>query len=231
VVGTSLNSNLLEIHNHTIRILRKGGGTRPHVVVVEHLDGTAVLKDHNGSDIWFSRLIGPLLTHREAMALKQLHPVQGIPNLLERVGRRALLMDYLDAVQLGDAKTGVDWPVFFERLAELVETMHKQGVTHCDLRSPGNTMIDKEGRPYLVDFVACVFQGRRWNLPSQWLFTRFKEADRSAILKLKQRFAPKLLNDRELDSLLNQSRLDRIARSIGSSIRNLSRRLFAAPKK
>lgn len=230
MVGTSLNSNLLEIHNHTIRVLRKGGGTRPHVLVVDHLDGMAVLKDHNGSDIWFSRLIGPLLTQREVRALRQLHAVQGIPNLLERVDRRALLMDYLDAVQLGQVDTSVDWPVFFERLAALVGTMHQHGVAHCDLRSPGNTLVDKEDRAYLVDFVACVFQGRRWNLPGQWLFAKFKEADRSAILKLKLRFAPELLNDPERQSLQYQSPLDRIARLIGSSIRNLSRRLFADSK-
>lgn len=224
---TLLNSKLFEIHNQKVNVFRNGGGTRPDVLKVDHLGKTAVLKDHNGSDRWFSHLIGPLLTYREVKALRQLASVQGIPTWVERVDRRALLMECLDAVQLNHARFNVSWPIFFERLTQVVEAMHRQGVAHCDLRSPGNTLVDLESRPYLVDFVACVFRGRRWNFIGQWVFAQFRRADHSAILKLKQRFAPELLDDQERQSMQHRSLLERIARAIGSHIRKLSKNLFA----
>ena len=211
-------------------MLREGGGTRPDVLAVNHFDRTVVLKDHNSSDRWFSRLIGPLLCYREVKALSQLAGVRGIPRLIEKVNRRALLMEHLDVVQLKHIEFDIDWSEFFGQLTDLIEQMHQQGVAHCDLRSPGNILVDIEGQPYLVDFVACVFRGQRWNFISRWIFVKFQGADRGAILKLKQRFAAELLDEEARLSMQKRGFLELTARAIGSNVRKLSRKLFADQK-
>ena len=87
----------------------------------------------------------------------------------------------------------LDWPKFENQLHSLISCMHTAGVAHCDLRGPGNILIDDTDGPWLVDYVACVFQAPSWNKPWNYLFSQACKADFSAILKLKQKIAPQQL--------------------------------------
>ena len=217
---------LAHIRAGTVRSFRQGGGSRPDVLLIRHGDGLAVLKDHNACDPAFARLIGPLLAWREGRALETLSGLAGIPHLLDRPDSRSLLMEYLDAEPAIRRITPVAWPEYFDALETLVERMHERGVAHCDLRSPPNMLVDAAGRPYLVDFVACVFRGRRWNLPARWLFERFREVDRAGMAKLKSRVAPDLLTLGERARLEHKSVFARVLRWSGARVRDLSRRLL-----
>ena len=231
-----------ELRSRVVETYRSGGGTRPDVLRLR-LDGDcAVLKDHGACDRWFALLIGPLLTSREARALKRLADVPGVPRLLSRPGRRALLMEAAEAEPIpagpgehhrrggqplrDDVAPGVTWEQYFSRLQRLVAACHERGVAHCDLRSPGNTLVDARGNPWLVDFVACVFRGSSWNPLSAWIFSRFARADRDAVAQLKSRIDPSLLSDAERAVFERDTRADRLARRLGSGARELSRLLF-----
>src|SRR5699024_1680656 len=137
-----------------------------------------------------------------------------------RIDRRALLMEYLPARPWADARPGDD---SYARLAELIDTMHARGVAHCDLRAPSNVLADAEGRPCIVDFVARVRRGGRWNLPWNALHARFCAADDSALVKLKHRFAPHLLTREEHRGLRHMGIVERLARRVGADIRRLTR--------
>ena len=204
-------------------VFRRGGGSRPDVVVLSLAGRNVVLKDYNACDRWFGACLGPLLAHREAKALRRLEGIPGVPRLLRRVDRRALLIEYFAAQPLKTAPRPLP-PLLFERLLGLVDEIHRRGVAHCDLRSPNNTLVDERGNPVVVDFVACVFRGHRANLPWGWVFRQFCGADVGAVLKLESRFAPSTCAAALPEG---QARwLHRLARSVGAGVRRLSRALL-----
>ncbi len=212
-----------ELRQCVTDVFRRGGGSRPDVVVLSVAGCDAVLKDYNACDRWFGTFLGPLLAQREAKALRRLEGIPGVPRLLRRVDRRALLIEYFAAQPLKTAPRPLP-PLLFERLRTLVEEIHRRGVAHCDLRSPNNTLVDERGDPVVVDFVACVFRGRRANLPWGWVFRQFCGADAGAVLKLERRFAP---HAGAAASAEEQAWwLHRVARSVGAGVRRLSRALL-----
>lgn len=217
-----------ELHARAAQTFRVGGGSRPEVTLIR-VDGTeAVLKDYGRTDPAFRYWVGPLSARREARALEQLRGVRGVPRLLRRVGRDALLLEYIPGVSARQVPPGGLTPGFFERFYRLVERLHAAGVAHCDLRSQGNILIGADGEPYLVDFTAHFRRPRSWNWPARWMFAKFCEADRVAVARLKQSHAPELLTEPELRALARDRKtaLERGARFIGKSVRRLSRRLL-----
>jgi len=206
---------------------RQAGGSRPDVLLLS-LDGeTAVLKDFSHSDTAFSRFIGPLLVFREVRSLRRLDGLTGIPRLLRPVNRKAFLLQAVPGTPCSQLAAGAVDAAFFTRLRELIDQMHARGVAHCDLRSGGNILVGHDGQPWLVDFVASIHDGSRWNLPARWLFRQFQAADTGAVVKLKQRLAPELLDTDERAWLARRRGwLERTARLIGRSVRRASRFLF-----
>ncbi len=211
-----------------LRMLRVGGGSRPHVAVAR-LDGkSCVIKDHAGCDPWFARLLGPMLARREMRALDRLEPVDGVPRLLHRFDSRAFAMGLLDATPYRCAShTDNEWSLFFARMEELVATMHNMGIAHCDLRSPDNTLITSNLKPAVVDFVACYSRGAGWNPWSRWVFARLCKVDISAIDKQKRTVARGLVKDVDGQQAINREGLiDTAARNFGVLVRNVARLLF-----
>lgn len=217
-----------DLRAHTQKIFREGGGSRPEVSVVEFDGHAAVLKDYTRSDPKFRRLIGPMSARREAAALQLLDGVQGVPRFLARPAPDAVLMEYIPGVSMSELKRGQLAPEFFERFYRLVDDIHRRGVAHCDLRSRGNILLGPDGQPYIVDFVAHLKRGRRWNPLMRWVFGKFCEADRTAVARLKQALAPQLLTESEHAALARDRKtpLERVARMIGKSFRSLSRWLL-----
>lgn len=217
---------LKQLRAQSLAVFRRGGGSRPDVLLVSLGDGRAILKDHNACDPVFARVLGPILAWREARALRHLEAVSAVPGLLARPDARSVLLEYRPGEPVHKTSATVDWRIFFQRLEQVVKDIHSHGVAHCDLRSPGNTLVSEDQSPVVVDFVAAVLKGAPWNLAARWVFTRFMKADREAIAKLKQHVAPELLTAEDRQMLEHRSRLERVARWFGANIRNLSRRLF-----
>lgn len=215
------------LRSAAIQSFREGGGSRPDVLLIE-IDGQyAVLKDHNATDRLFALLIGPLLTWRECKALKKLHAIDGIPNLLSQPDARSFLMTYHPSEQVTKTKqSDPDWPNFFPKLETLIRTMHSHGVAHNDLRNPTNILITNDGQPVFVDLVACFCQGHRLNAINQWMFGKFCQVDYSAVTKLKTRVAPELIKDSDIQTEEIAGTLGMTLRKLGQWVRRLSRVLF-----
>ncbi|MEF3692132.1 MAG: phosphotransferase [Candidatus Moraniibacteriota bacterium] len=73
-----------------------------------------------------------------------------------------VFMEIIDGLSIEDLVKGVDdkeseilkninFNDFFRELRELVEKMHREGIHHRDLHE-GNVMIDKKGKPVIIDF-------------------------------------------------------------------------------
>jgi serine/threonine protein kinase len=221
------HADLSSLRAGAVEVLRRGGGSRPDVFRVRHGGSDAILKDQNGCDRAFARLLGPLLAWREARSLRKLNGLAGVPALLDRPDSRSVLMEYIPAVPITRA-SHPDWPAFFSALNRLLDGMHELGVAHCDLRSPNNTLVSESGEPVLVDFVASVHRGRAWNPVGRWLFGVFCRVDRKAVIKLKSIVAPELISADERPQLEHRSPIHRALRRVGISIRNLTRRLFTS---
>jgi len=245
-----------EIEAATVGYYRTAGGTRPDLRVVDWNSRRIVVKDFIRSDPMFRLIVGPILIRREYGALRKLIGVKGIPQLVGRIDRYALAMEHVAGISLAEfdsatrqntsANKEAPHPCsklpdsqpkvkfldeeFYAQLRETVDQMHSRGVAHCDLRSRGNVMLGEDGRPYLVDFAACVFKGRGINPFFRWLFHQFMLADRNAVLRIKQRHSPELLTEDEKAELARPMPFERPAKFIGESIRKLTRRLLTRQK-
>jgi len=222
-----------DIERNTISFLRTAGGTRPDLRLAE-IDGRRiVVKDFRGCDPLFRALIGPIMVRREKAALTKLQGLNGVPRLVGQVDRYAMAVEHVDGTSLADLQ-GPPPEAFFDELAEVMRAIHERGVTHCDLRSSGNVVVTRDGRPHAVDFAACVIKGRGWNPLVNFLFRRFVEGDLYAVLVLKRKHAPESLRPEEVDRLATPLPYERAAIRIGVAVRNLARRLLTreptAPK-
>jgi len=219
--------NLKQLREHAVRTFREGGGSRPDVLLIEIEGERAVLKDQGGADQLFAILVGPILNWRECKALRKLAAVKCVPALLSVPSSRAFLMSYHHSEQITRLENNQpDWPDFFNKLSSAIHQIHAAGVAHNDLRNPTNTLVTPEGEPILVDLVACFCRGQSWNLPNQWLFKKFSLVDLSAITKIKNRVAPQLLNENDIQAEQIAGKTGMAAKNLGQWVRRLSRKLF-----
>ena len=209
-----------QLHDHARHYYKSGGRTEPEVALVVYGQARAVFKDYARTPGWFGRLIAPVLIWREASALRRLAGITGIPQLYRQLDARGVLIEYLPATPWPQASPP---DVAYERLEALIARMHERGVAHCDLRAPSNMLVDDQGTPYIVDFVARVRRGLAWNLPWNWLFRQFVGADLSALAKLRNRFAPRLVTPEDRALLNERGRVERIARAVGERTREVVR--------
>lgn len=215
-----------DIELNTVDYLRTAGGTRPDLRVVDTQDGRIVVKDFRSSDTLFRLVVGPILIRREHGALRKLIGVDGVPQLVGRIDRYALASEYVPSVSLDRPLDSSPPNEFYTDLRRIIDDMHARGVAHCDLRSRGNVMLGDDGRPYVIDFAACVFRGRGINPLFRWLFNQFVLADRNAVLRIKQRLSPDLLSDEERTDLATPLPFERPARVFGESVHKLTRKLL-----
>jgi len=223
--------NLTQLRQHAIQTFRKGGGSRPDVLLIEVNGEYAVLKDQGGADKLFATIVGPILNWRECKALRKLVAVECVPNLLSTPNSRSFLMTYHKSEQVTNLNEFTpQWPDFFEKLKASISQIHAAGVAHNDLRNPTNTLVTPDGEPILVDLVACFCQGPSWNLPNQWLFTKFCQVDLSAIKKIKKRVAPDLIDDNDIESEDIAGSVGMAAKQLGQWVRKISGLFFTKSK-
>lgn len=219
--------SLEQLRAHATHTFRKGGGSRPDVLLIQIGEHRAVLKDQSGADKSFAFLIGPLLNWRECKALKKLSAVNCVPNLLAMPSARSFLMSYHESEQISRLENNKpNWPDFFEKLTQAIEEIHRAGVAHNDLRNPSNTLVTPDGEPILVDLVACFCRGRQWNLPNRWLFKKFAQVDLSAITKIKGKVAKELITKNDVIAEDIAGRPGMAIKALGQWIRRVSRKLF-----
>jgi serine/threonine protein kinase len=215
-----------DIERNTVDYLRRAGGTRPDLRVVDTEDGRIVVKDFKSSDTLFRLIVGPILIRREYGALRKLIGVEGVPRLVGKIDRYALAIEHVPSVSLDRPLATPPPNEFYTDLRHVIDEMHARGVAHCDLRSRGNVMLGDDGQPYVIDFAACVFLGRGLNPFFKWLFGQFVLADRNAVLRIKQRLSPDLLSDEERADLATPLPFERPARVFGETVRNITRKLL-----
>ncbi len=207
------------------KTFRYPAGTRARVLLTEQDGVQAVLKDYSESGKSFAFFLSPWLVQREIRALRRLDGIDGVPRVLHRTSSRSFLMEYVSARQLHELEGEIDWERLIGRIERLVERIHASGVIHGDLRNANNILVDENGHPVFVDFVAAVFRGYKLN-PFSWLLFRLSlRIDRSAVFKLKTRHAPELITPEDRIRYLTAGPLEKVSRWISVRIRSLVQRI------
>jgi len=167
---------------------------QPNVCGYEIEGRRFVVKDFRPRPWLVRRWWGRWVLRHEWARLKRLQGIAGIPRLLGWVDDEAFAMEWIAGERLPHRKQGSLEPVFFDRLAQLVEAIHARGLSHGDLRRK-NILVDREQQPYLIDFATAflVKPERR----SGRLFARLCEVDRLTVLKLKAYYCPDTMSDEE----------------------------------
>lgn len=170
--------------------LRSGKWCNANVYRIDLDEDQVVVKEFYSRSAFVRETIGRLLIWREFSVMKRLNGMPGVPGGIRRLGRCALMMDYISGktfstltVEHKDVPRRV-----FEDLERHIETIHAAGYVHLDLRNMGNVVVDEDGNPYIIDFQSyCTTRC----LPGR-LRLYAQEADYSGVYKGWQR----LCNDR-----------------------------------
>ncbi|MDX9982059.1 MAG: RIO1 family regulatory kinase/ATPase [Lentisphaeria bacterium] len=193
--------------SHAILLHGRNSVANADVYLVE-VDGEVVLaKTYAGNPVWSRWLFGRIALAREFRALDTLRELGGVPHAYGLVNGDTLLTEY---VAEGTTLTSHEdsprdaWPPldFFHRLRELVDTMHRQGIAHGDMRRR-NIMRAKGEIPYLIDFTTAV-QRRKRNPLSCLLFRALWRADDFAVIKLQASFYPDSLSAEDRQRMLDR---------------------------
>ena len=182
-----------ELEQRTRRVLKRGRGIKPDVLLVETPTGAVVVKDYAPRVQLVRRALGPWLVRREQRVHRALEQVAAVPALLGAIDELAFAVEYREGEPISRtlaARVGPERVArFLAALEASVEAMHDSGVVHLDLRHRDNVLMDAEATPVLVDFAAamCFRPGSFWY---RWYRPTVLVYDRRALAKWRERLRP-----------------------------------------
>ncbi|MCX8044393.1 MAG: hypothetical protein N3B18_09740 [Desulfobacterota bacterium] len=131
--------------SHTPRNISKA------TIRCEQRDGHILaVKDYSGRTGLMKRY-GRLTLKNELRAYLRLRGIVGIPVCFGLRTPDVLELQYINAVPLSRMKPGAVAESVFDRLQEIVATMHARGVANTDIHR-SNVLVAENGDVYLVDF-------------------------------------------------------------------------------
>ena len=204
------------------QMVRAGRRARPEVKTVSVGSSEVLIKDYRSGKSLFGRLLGRFLVFREKTAYQRLRDLPGIPRYYGTLDPYALILQYVPAEGVLDVDRQQVLADFFRLLSELVENLHSRGVAHGDLHKLDNILIDRSGRPVIVDFTSAIMTGS--NPLVALLFPILCDDDWRGVYKLKDKVAPELLTEQQRTFLQHRSLGERVFRRLREPIRSLIQR-------
>lgn len=169
----------------------------PTVNVVEKKGQKFLLKDYSscsGRDL-FARY----LANRQHQILKTLQGIEGIPREVRLINGSILVREFVEGTFLKEGKPEALPDAFYHDLRSLVEEMHRRDVVHLDLRHMKNILVQEGGQPCLIDFETAVDLNTLSLVPA--LQNLLKWVDRSALLRIKNRYFEHLLTEEDRQAI------------------------------
>jgi hypothetical protein len=149
-------------------------------------DGTRFVRRDLRHVPWWLRLPAWALARREARALRRVHGLPAMPQLLRWDGR-VLDRSYLDGAAMYQRPPRGD-AAWFRDAHRLLQRLHRAGIAHNDLAKEANWLVLADGSPGLTDFQLAV-RGRQ---RSRWMRLLARE-DLRHLLKHKRTYCPDAL--------------------------------------
>lgn len=202
-------------------ILRMASSTRPMIWIVEVNGVRAVVKDFSHNKFFFRNSIGRFLLWREAKAYRRLGNLRGTPTLFRVIDGMALVLEEIPGSNLGSLEHGRGLPDnFFADLKDLVDSFHKTGLSHCDLKRAPNFILGHDGLPYVIDWGASISESEFKLFPLNRIYQRFVMDDYMAIIKLKMRHAPEAVTPEERARYNRRSKAEILVRTVRDWLRD-----------
>jgi len=170
--------------------------TKADIYIWEEGGSRLAIKDYSGRPAWIRQTLGRCLVGRECAAYERLRGIPGIPAFAGRIDSCAFAVEFVEGSDLSRAKRGEVPAPFFDRLLDLLASVHRAGVAQGDLHHR-DVIAGPSGRPFLIDFSTAVFLGPRSGPLRRRLFEAACASDRRAALKLKGRHVPDRLTEEE----------------------------------
>lgn len=171
------------IQDYVVAQLRPGGGTQPALLVVEDGGHSAIVKDYLPAGRLLRALIGPWLIGREERIYRVLEGIPGVPRLVGRLDRHALVIERIEGRACSEYPDGSLPLEFFQRLETVVDGIHERGVVHCDIKNRSNIVVTEDLNPYIIDFASAFTREGRFGPIRRFAFDRFRVDDRRAVVK------------------------------------------------
>lgn len=179
-----------------IKILKDHPPLSPILKSVEFNHRPMVLKDYATRSVFVKDTWGRFLINNESQILNHLKGIKGIPQFITKLDDYSFLMEYLEGDPLARFKTGELPYETYLKLTDLVRQVHERGVIHLDLGQRRNILIDKDFKPYLVDFANALYI-RRHIACFNSIFKLLSRIDYRGLLKVKNRWFPGSLTAEE----------------------------------
>jgi tRNA A-37 threonylcarbamoyl transferase component Bud32 len=213
------------------RELLRHGRTRvaADLYAIEWNGRPAVLKDVSRCP-WIVRIFyaRPVML-REIHVLKKLQDVQGVPRVLALVGNNAFIMERVQAQPLPHPRATTDRPPreFFEKMMNLLASLHRRGVGHGDFRR-SNVMMDEQNQPFIIDYATAVIAKPgvlgAW---SRFLYRLAVKTDTVHALEIKECYYPDALAAEERHIIHNPPLLLQIGRFLRQTLyRKFFKKIF-----
>jgi tRNA A-37 threonylcarbamoyl transferase component Bud32 len=217
-------SSLTEAH---CEILRHSSNTRPVIWVVEEKGVRAIVKDFSNSRFLYRNIIGRFLIWRERRAYEILKGLKGIPACYGVIDGLALTLEQIPSRPLKKHNKNIKLSdTFFDELKNIVDSFHKRGLAHCDLKNGANVLVGRDGRPYIVDWSGSISEKEFGFFPLNRIYLRFVLDDHFAIIKLKMRYAPETVTLEEKTQYAHRSRMERSIRDIRDRLRKILKKII-----
>jgi len=149
---------------------------------------------------------------REYRAYQRMQGLAGVPECYGLLDGRYLLLQYIAGTPYRNA-TFQEREQWFADLLDIVQSIHARGVSHGDLKSKGNLLVDRGGRPCLVDFGTAFVHKPGFHPLNNWLFRMGRRLDSNAWVKHKYHGIYR--NASETDrALLDYGRIEMLVRKL-----------------
>lgn len=220
------SSRLSELQSRKSRVLRMPSSTRPALWVTEQDGVKAVVKDFTSNGFLFRQFIGRFLVWRESKAYRKLRGLKGVPDFYGAIEGLALLTEAIPGRPVEGLEKEEPLPEhFFEELRDLVKSIHKRGLAHCDLKRAPNVLLGDDGKPYIVDWSASIAEREFRFFPFRLVYERFIVDDLNGVLKIQLRHRPESVSTEEKRRYYHRSKAERLIRSVRDKVRSLLQRI------
>jgi RIO-like serine/threonine protein kinase len=207
-------------------ILRHSSNTRPVIWVVEENGVRVIVKDFSNSKFLYRNIIGRFLIWRESKTYKKLQGLIGVPTCYGVIDGLALALEEIPSQPLKKHNKNIKLPgTFFDDLKNIVDSFHRRGLAHCDLKNGANVLVGHDYRPYIVDWSASISEKEFRFFPLNRIYLRFVLDDYFAIIKLKMRYVPGTLTLEEKRQYAQRSHMERGVRGIRDRLRKIFKKI------
>jgi serine/threonine protein kinase len=217
---------LSELPRRQCGVLRKASNTRPALWLIEENGLRAAVKDYTPNGFLYRHIIGRFLIWRESKAYRGLEGLKGVPTFYRVIDGVALVIEAVSGRTVEGLEKEERLPErFFQELRDLVESVHKRGFAHCDLKRAPNVLRGNDGKPYIIDWSSAISEQEFRFFPFTLIYRRFILDDFDGILKIQLRHRPEAVPLEEKRRYYHRSRVENLVRGIRDGLRSLLQKI------